>query len=65
MFGFLRSWLNPKMVKYQQLDVTGIVGAQLGALHDDAVGEPLHVDIVSATFLPSARVNGNVKAAVH
>jgi hypothetical protein len=53
------------MVHYQQLNVAGIAGTQLGAFPDDTVGKPLHVDVVSATFPPSARVNRNVKAALH
>jgi hypothetical protein len=53
------------MVHYQQLDVAGIAGAQLGALSYNQISKLLHVDVVSATFLTPTTVNGNVKAAVH
>jgi hypothetical protein len=42
-----QSWFHPKVVHYQQLDVAGIAGAQLGALPDNEVCKPLNAGIVS------------------
>jgi hypothetical protein len=53
------------MVADQQLNVAGITNAQLGALPDDKIGEPLHVDIVGSAFLTPTVVNRNVKQPLH
>ena len=60
-----QSWLHPEMVHYQELHVACITNTQLGALHDDEVGELLHVDEVGSAFLPPVTVNCNVEVAFH